>query len=173
MTSLVTAPFVRTMAAYNRWQNDSLYAAAASLSEADRQADRGAFFGSIAGTLTHILWGDRIWLNRFADHDAPARNTFADSIAEESSWPDLAAARHATDDFIEQWARQLSDEDLNSNLTWYSRLTKHDVSKPLSLVVVHFFNHQTHHRGQVHAMLTAAGATPADTDLILLQTGGD
>src|SRR6266566_4409429 len=57
--------YPQLMAAYNRWMNERLYAACATLSDAERKRDRGAFFKSIHGTLDHLMWGDRIWLSRF------------------------------------------------------------------------------------------------------------
>ncbi|MDJ0825716.1 MAG: DinB family protein [Rhodobacter sp.] len=84
------------------------------------------------------------------------------------SWPDYAEARREADRCILDWARRLTDADLQGDLAWFSRAIGADVQRPKWLCIQHFFNHQTHHRGQVHAMLTAAGATPADTDLFLM-----
>ena len=72
------------------------------------------------------------------------------------------------DDTIDAWAARVTDDDLASDLNWHAVVLKRDMSKPLSLLVTHLFNHQTHHRGQVHAMLTSAGAKPDDTDLFLM-----
>ncbi len=68
---MITPEYVRTMAAYNRWQNQNLYGAADELSDAQRKEQRGAFFGSIHGTLSHLLWGDQIWMSRFAGTPRP------------------------------------------------------------------------------------------------------
>jgi len=159
---------VKTFAAYNRWQNESLYRAADGLSEAERQADRGAFFGSIEATLNHVLWGDRMWMSRFAGTPRPVQPNIPASVGECANWTALMAQRAALDREIIGWAASVSAEQLAGDLTWFSGAAGREVSKPLWLLATHFFNHQTHHRGQVHAMLTAAGATPDDTDLFLL-----
>ena len=57
--------YAKTLAAYNRWMNDRIYAACATLSDEERKRDVGAFFKSIHGTLNHIILGDRVWLGRF------------------------------------------------------------------------------------------------------------
>lgn len=164
---MITPGFAHTMARYNRWQNRSLYAAADGLDAAARHADRGAFFGSIHGTLSHLLWGDTIWMSRFDGWQAPAI-AIPDSAGFVPDWPALKAARDSADARILHWAEELDEEALSGDLVWYSGAAGREVSQPLALCVTHFFNHQTHHRGQVHAMLTAAGARPGDTDLFLL-----
>jgi len=159
---------VQTMAAYNCWQNNSLYHAADGLSEADRQADRGAFFGSIEATLNHLLWADRVWMSRFAGLPRPVALNIPASVNECANWETLKQQRAAFDDEIVLWAAGLSSDDLAADLSWHSGAAGRDITKPLWLLVTHFFNHQTHHRGQVHCMLTALGATPEDTDLFLM-----
>lgn len=161
---MITPAYAQTMAAYNRWQNESLYGAAATLSDEERKRDRGAFFGSIHGTLAHILWGDEIWLSRFGDYQPPPGN-LPGSKDYYPDWDELRAARARTDQTIIDWAAGLAAADFEGDLTWRSAALGKDVSKPRGLLIAHIFNHQTHHRGQVHAMLTAAGARPADTDL--------
>ncbi len=162
---MISTDYVQTMAAYNRWQNGSLYAAAAALSDAERKRPRGAFFGSIHGTLNHIVWGDRIWLSRFSDTVPPAISTMAETPNMHPEWDDLVAARNACDEDIEAWALGLDAAWLKGDLTWTSAALKREFTKPLWLLVSHMFNHQTHHRGQTHAMLTAAGARLDDTDI--------
>ena len=61
---MITPAHAQTLAHYNRWQNGSLYTAAGTLSDADRKRDRGAFFGSIHGTLSHLMCADMLWLHR-------------------------------------------------------------------------------------------------------------
>lgn len=164
---MITPEWCRTMARYNAWQNASLYAAADTLSEADRRADRGAFFGSIHGTLAHLLWGDSVWMSRFAGWPAPGAG-IPESAHWVADWTDLRARRRATDQGIRAWTEALTQADLAGDLSWQSAVLKGEVRRPRALLLAHMFNHQTHHRGQVHAMLTAAGARPADTDLFLL-----
>lgn len=163
---MITADFVRLMARYNRWQNESLYGAADTLNDAARRLDRGAFFRSIHETLSHIVWGDEIWFSRFTNHPAPGGG-IAGSTARFQGWAELCEKRRALDSAIDDWAAALSDADLGGDFDWFSGALGREVSRPKALLVAHMFNHQTHHRGQVHAMLTAAGATPKDTDLFM------
>jgi len=160
----------QAMARYNRWQNRSLVAAAATLDAAERAADRGAFFGSIAGTLNHVLWGDTIWMSRF-DGWSPPQAGIADSARAPADWDTYTATREAADARIVGWADGLTQDALDGTLTWISGAAGREVTRPYAMLVQHFFNHQTHHRGQVHAMLTAAGARPGDTDLFLMPDG--
>lgn len=157
------------MAAYNRWQNKSLFGAADGLSDQSRRELREAFFGSIHGTLNHLLWGDQIWMNRFARTPKPTAPSIAASVGEHEDWTDLKQARQAFDDVITDWANGLDQAWLDGEVSWHLSIAGREVSRPAGFLVVHFFNHQTHHRGQVHAMLTAAGAKPKDTDLLLME----
>ncbi|RKF15410.1 damage-inducible protein DinB [Roseovarius spongiae] len=155
------------MARYNMWQNASLMAAADTLDDAARLADRGAFFGGIMGTFSHLLWADRLWMSRVDGWDAP-EGGIAESAALCTDWAAFEDARDAADRRILGWAGRLDIEALSGELTWHSRAAGREVSLPTWQCVAHFFNHQTHHRGQIHAMLTAAGARPGDTDLVFM-----
>jgi uncharacterized damage-inducible protein DinB len=165
---MISVEHVRTMARYNAWQNRSLYGAADTLSETARRQDRGAFFGSIQGTLSHLMWGDQQWMSRFTTVEKP-NGSGKDSPTAYPDWDVLKAERTRFDGVITDWAEKLDQSWLNGNVRWYSGLAKADLEKPAWFLVTHFFNHQTHHRGQVHAMLTAAGAKPDDTDLMLMK----
>jgi uncharacterized damage-inducible protein DinB len=164
---MITAAYVRTMADYNRWQNRNLYGAAGTLTDAVRKAPRGAFFGSIHGTLNHLLFGDQIWMSRFAGTPRPKASGISDSVAMYERWEDLKREREAFDEVILGWAEKLDPAWLEGELTWYSGAAKREVNRPRALLVAHMFNHQTHHRGQVHCLLTQCGAKPGDTDLPL------
>lgn len=168
---MIETAYVRTMARYNAWQNHSLCTAAATLDDAARRQDRGAFFQSIHGTLCHLLWADRMWLSRFAGTPKPAIG-IRESAGLVAAWDDLVVERQAFDATIADWADNLSQPWLSGDLTWFSGATQRQMSKPVGLLVAHMFNHQSHHRGQVHAMLTAAGAKPDDTDLMLIDAVG-
>lgn len=165
--TMITPDYVKTMAHYNAWQNQSLYEAASNLSDEDRKMDRGAFFKSIHGTLCHVLWGDQVWLNRFADTPLPQAGSIGDSAHMIDDWDLLFAARKSFDAVIGDWAGSIRAEALKGDLTWFSGALNKQVSKPKAGLVMHLFNHQTHHRGQVHAMLTQAGEKPDDTDLFV------
>ncbi len=164
---MISPAHVQVMARYNQWQNTSLYTAADTLSDAERRKDRGAFFGSIFGTLNHLLWGDLVWLARLGTAQKPSISG-KESPALVADWDSLKTQRHAMDDEILRWAATMTTEALAADHTWYSGAAGREVTKPTWLLVTHLFNHQTHHRGQVHAMLTQAGAKPDDTDLFLL-----
>lgn len=152
------------MAAYNAEMNRRLYAAAARLSNAERRMDRGAFFGSIHGTLNHLLWADRMWMSRFDGWDKPAV-PLAGSRDLIECFDVLWPARVEADAALLGWAAHVERTWLDGRLTWFSGAVGREVSRPVATLVVHLFNHQTHHRGQVHAMLTAAGQDTGDTDL--------
>ena len=152
------------MAAYNAEMNRRLYAAATTLTEAQRRAEGGAFFGSIHATLCHLLWGDGIWMHRFAGWERPAGG-IAESTRLVEEWDALRAARAALDARMQGWAATLTPADLECDLTWFSGATGREMRRPRWLLVTHMFNHQTHHRGQVHALLTRFGAATEDTDL--------
>lgn len=159
--------YLRSMARYNRWQNENLFAAAATLSEASRHADRGAFFGSIHATLSHIYWADRIWLSRFDLCEPPGvPNRESGRFVE--NFEELATKRAELDTALIEWCDAHEAGPITGALEWYSGAIKADAKAPLNVVFVHIFNHQTHHRGQVHAMLTAAGAKPDDTCLFIM-----
>lgn len=156
------------LAGYNMWCNERLYEAAATLADADYRADRGAFFKSLHGTLNHLLVGDRVWMQRFTGHgDLPAG---LDAILYDD-FAELRAARRAEDVRISRYIEQLSEGDLAGTIRYRTIVRPADVEQELAPALDHFFNHQTHHRGQAHALLTAAignDATPS-FDLIIYQ----
>lgn len=159
--------YVQRMARYNRWQNENLYGTADRLSDAERRSDRGAFFKSIHGTLSHILWADGQWMARFEKQERPP-GSIKESVSLWPDWADMKTKRAAMDEHILNWSRGVNDEFLGGDIAWFSGAIKRDVTKPAWQIMVHFFNHQTHHRGQVHAMLTQAGGKPHDTDLFVM-----
>jgi uncharacterized damage-inducible protein DinB len=158
------ADYFRTLARYNQWANRRLYAACAELPEAEYMKPRAAFFGSIHGTLNHILWADRAWMYRFAG--TPKVTVGIKGSADiYADWSELKRERAAFDRIIADWAGQLDPKWLEGDLTWFSGAMQREMTMPKWILVTHMFNHQTHHRGQVHGMLTAAGMKPGDTDL--------
>ncbi|MEL7115695.1 MAG: DinB family protein [Pseudomonadota bacterium] len=163
---MITPKYCHEMSRYNAWQNHSLYTAAAGLTEAARQEDRGAFWGSIHATLSHLYWGDTVWIARF--DGGPGADVPGSESATAYDWSTLWAGRPKLDARIKAWAGSLTQEDLAGVIHWYSGFAKSNMHLLKAIAVVQLFNHQTHHRGQVHAMLTAAGAKPDDTDLQLM-----
>jgi uncharacterized damage-inducible protein DinB len=152
------------MARYNAWQNDGLRDIMVDLDMPTLTQDRGAFFGSIFATLNHLLWGDTLWISRF-DGGVGPDPSIKDSVDYTSTSAVWAADRMRVDARIDLWAHSLSESDLTGDLHWHSVAMGLDFTKPKALCVMQLFNHQTHHRGQVHAMLTAIGIKPNDTDL--------
>lgn len=166
---MIAPPWLQAMARYNRWQNVSLCEAAATLPAAALTVDRGAFFGSILATFNHVLWADAHWLHRLAGTPAPGVRA-KEALTRHADLADFGAARAAMDAAILAWAESEPGEGLAADLVWRAR-DGGERRAPRWLAATHMFNHQTHHRGQIHAMLTAAGARPDDTDLILMQPG--
>ncbi len=164
---MITPDYCRLMSRYNSWQNTSLVTAASTLDHEARWQDRGAFFGSIAATLNHLLWDDALWLERFAGN-ARAEETVNPTLDAPADWDGFTTLRRQRDGEIAAWAAGLKAVDVTGEVTWYPAGGTERVVKPRQLCIMHLFNHQTHHRGQVHCMLTAAGATPEATDLPML-----
>lgn len=153
----------RMFADYNRWANRLLYKAAATLTDTQYRESKGAFFGSLHATLNHILSADRIWMKRFTGTgDAPSS---LDSILF-TDFAALSAARAAEDDRIIRWIAGLSQADLSGRFTYTAITNPTPVTQRLSPVIAHFFNHQTHHRGQCHMTLTAHGQPSLVLDLV-------
>jgi uncharacterized damage-inducible protein DinB len=164
---MIDRAYVQRMARYNRWQNENLYGVADSLSDDERRKERGAWFGSIHKTLNHILWGDRAWMARLADFPRPAAG-IPESVSIHPGWDVLKSERKAFDQSIIDWSDAVDDTWLAADQTYYSMATQSEWTKPRWVLVTHMFNHQTHHRGQVHSMLTQAGGRPSDTDLPIM-----
>lgn len=157
-----TAEHFRLLGRYNAWANGRLYAAAAGLEDADLRRDGGAFFGSLSGTLNHILVADQMWLRRITGEgplpDRPDAVLHAD-------FDGLRAARRSADERILRLVDGLDDRSLAADpahLTWRGE----ECLTPLWLALTHMFNHQTHHRGQAHTLLTQSYAEAPDLDLI-------
>ena len=164
-TSMITTKLVQTLADYNKWQNTSAYTAADLLTDADRSADCGAFWGSIEGTLNHILWGDRLWMSRLGGGEPPKAKSMRETVKEGGDWVELQRARDELDSEISAWAATVEQSHLDNTITYVSAAIGKEFTQNIGLLTIHMFNHQTHHRGQVHAMLTAVGATVDDTDI--------
>ena len=166
--------YLAVLAAYNADMNRQVYDAAARLPPGAFTAERGAFFGSLAGTLNHLLAGDTIWLGRFASfrpawtalagvRDLPQPGGLAHRFSDDLAA--LRAQREQLDAIITAWAPQVTAGDMAATFEYRSK--KGDTyRKNFGLVVTHFFNHQTHHRGQASTLFTQAGIDIGATDLI-------
>src|SRR5262249_54921514 len=126
-----------------------------------------AFWGSIHGTLCHLLWGDQMWMSRFDGWPKPSIDQKG-SAALIGDFDELRRARVDADERISAWAGRVDAIWLGDDQVWFSGSAGRDLRRPRGVLVAHFFNHQTHHRGQVHAMITAVGGTTGDTDLFLI-----
>lgn len=158
--------YFQMFAGYNAWANHRLHAACALLDEADYKAERGAFFGSIHGALNHLIVTDRMWLARLrgealAPHalDAVIFNDLA-TLREARTHEDAALSGHVAG---------LTDEQLAGVFRWTRMADGAVVTQPLWAALAHVFNHQTHHRGQVHGLLSQAGIDPPSLDLPVFQ----
>ncbi len=167
---------IRQMANYNQWMNAKLYEAAQRLPATDLVADKGAFFGSILGTLNHIAVGDTIWLKRFVMHPAKyAVREMVENLPSTTSLdqhlhadiPSLSQYRKQLDDTIVRWSQTVAETDLDQALH-YTTTKGVAMHKNFFAVIMHFFNHQTHHRGQVSTLLFQAGVDVGVTDLMAL-----
>lgn len=167
---------LKLMATYNQWMNEKVYAACRNLPEEELQRDRGAFFKSIFGTLNHLAVGDTLWLKRFtqfvpalANHPTlplMASPTSLDGLLFEK-FEQLAQYRLQLDAFIFDLAAAVTDEMLDQPFSFVT--TKGvPITKDFLGTLTHFFNHQTHHRGQTTTLLTQQGVDVGVTDLLML-----
>ena len=167
----------RFLARYNAWFNQRLYDSCERLGDEERKRPRGAFFGSIHATLNHLVWGDTVWLGRFAAQGDGLEALPADLLALPpgarhetvlfEDWAALRAHRVRLDAAIEAWVAAIPADLLLATLR-YRNTRGVQREHPLWQALTHFFNHQTHHRGQVTTLLAQAGVEVGVTDLIAL-----
>lgn len=171
----------RFLARYNRWINGKLYEACDGLTDEARKQDRGAFFGSIHRTLNHLVVADQVWLKRFArcgvDNGTPFPFLGADvldlpepyalDMVLFEDWAGLKAKRVQLDAAIERWTADMT-EAYPQFIMRYGNSKGVQREHAAWMAITHFFNHQTHHRGQATTLLTQAGGTVGVTDLIAL-----
>jgi uncharacterized damage-inducible protein DinB len=166
--------FVLLMARYNQWMNDRLYTACTRLTHQELTHERGAFFGSIMGTLNHIAVGDTIWLYRFSTLPGGFQalrtlNEFAQPTSlRETLFTTLTewhGYRAKLDAMILLWAQEITSTQLAAPLTT-TNMAGVSTTRKLGLLVLHFFNHQTHHRGQIGTLLFQMGVDVGETDLL-------
>jgi uncharacterized damage-inducible protein DinB len=151
----------RMLARYNRIANERLYEQCANLDAVEYQRERRGSFGSIHALLNHILLGDRIWMSRFAGGGKttpPLNSILYNTFAE------LQAARSAQDAEIEAFFEK-TDPAFLLNPLLYTNSRGKDCVDAAPMAVLHFFNHQTHHRGQVHVMISQTDVKPPSLDL--------
>ncbi len=151
---------------YNAWANLCVFEACAALSEADYKADRGGFFGSIHGALSHLLVADRFWLARLKAEPMPDYRLDSQPF---ESFSELSIAKTADDAALRAYVQELSNERIAAEFRWTRKADGVEVVGPLWSTLAHIFNHQTHHRGQVHDLLGQAGVSPPSLDLPVFQ----
>ena len=164
MSEAMMKPIVAMLATYNRRANRRLYDAAARIADRDYRADRGAFFGSLHGTLNHLLVGDLIWMQRFIGEGEVPRALDAilhDDLA------GLREAREALDQRIIRYADSLTEAALGGSIRYRSIRSPAELEQELAPLLIHFFNHQTHHRGQAHTLLTEIMGEAPSLDLLI------
>jgi len=154
--------YAAAMTAYNAWMNEKIYTAAAELSDEERKRDLGAAFGSLHGTLNHLLLTDQTWLQRFRGQPVTMRALDQELYAD---FEELWEARRRMDREITAWAAALTEEFGETPFRFFSVSVNREFVLPGWSVVVHLFNHQTHHRGQAQTLLLQLGKDPGPTDL--------
>ena len=159
---MITVEYCRMMAEYNGWMNKKMYRCCQTMEDADRKKDRAAFFGSIHGTLNHILFGDLAFMSRFTGTPNEPPELGVDLY---SDFGDLQAARQELDNRIEDWTRGLAPDWLAKTLTYTSKVDNRTRTVPRWVLVTHMFNHETHHRGQITTLLSQMGLDIGSTDI--------
>jgi uncharacterized damage-inducible protein DinB len=159
---MITRAYCTLMAKYGRWQNEQLLEACAGLDDSVRKQADNSFFGSIHGTLNHLIFGDIGWMTRFETGESAPFGPREEFYAEFSA---LRDARRALDNRILVWSENLDDGWLDAPFRWTSRISGQSYERPAWQLVVHMFNHQTHHRGQLTDQLARLGVDYGITDL--------
>ena len=153
--------YFRLLAEYNRVANQRIYEACAGLEPAAYRKRRPGSFGSIHALLNHILLGDRIWLSRFEGKAMPSTNL--DRILYED-FGELRAAREAEDRRIADFIEHMPASFLEGTFRYRNNQGR-DMEDEARVLLAHLFNHQTHHRGQVHDQLSQIDVPPPSLDL--------
>ncbi|WP_349360868.1 DinB family protein [Stappia sp.] len=156
----------RMLAQYNEWANARLIADARKLTDEEYHRDLGAFFRSVHGTLDHLLVADLVWMQRFTGEGDPL-DSLDEALTEDLG--ELAKRREKLDARLRSFVETSSEADFLRNILYRTIRRPLVTEQPLGAALMHVFNHQTHHRGQVHAFLTMLGQTPQALDLIYFQ----
>ena len=158
------ASYFRYLAAYNHWANETLFAACAQLTDDERQQPRPVYFGSIHRTLNHILVGDILWRRRF--EGTPVTIPLDEVLY--ADFETLRAARSEDEQALIAMTDGLNDAQISETLV-YKTSTGNPSEAPVHIALGHLFNHQTHHRGQVHTCLSQARVAPPSLDIMYFQ----
>ena len=167
---------LQLMSQYNQWMNQKVYRVAEDLGDEIIKQDRGAFFGSLLGTLNHIYVADVIWLRRFARHPKQYQSlqqlpTLTDYKSLNQTVADdlktLEALRQELDTIVIDWCQEIAPEDLEDNLE-YTDTKGNPYSKNFGQLIHNLFNHQTHHRGQASTLISQQGMDLGVTDWLAI-----
>ncbi len=151
------------MARFNQWVNRQIYDQVATLDDDAYRSDCGLFFGSIHRTLNHLLVGDRLWSGRIAGTDRGVRSL--DQLLHDD-FPSLRAAREQEDRALIDLLDGLTDERLEAQTRFWTVKRDKQIEARTRDLLSGLFNHQTHHRGQITAILMQNGLKPPDIDLV-------
>jgi uncharacterized damage-inducible protein DinB len=162
---MITPEFARRMSRYSCWQNGQIYDLADKISEEARREDLGMCFGSIHNTLSHMLWDDHMLMSCMIGAELPPVTTVRTSVNLHEDWETLKQAHEASDIRIRDWTDTLTADWLTGDAIWQSGAAEQTARKPRGMLIMQLFNHQTHHRGQLHVMLSQQGVKMFHTDL--------
>ncbi|MGK7918387.1 MAG: DinB family protein [Trichodesmium sp.] len=160
-----TVNYCQRLSQYNYWMNEKIYQVCESIPDTVRRENKGAFFDSIHGTLNHILLADKLWLSRFQNYIFEFESLRQELIAE---FYLLWQERQKTDQEIQDYIQSLTEEKLSESLTFISRSQKRECKFPLWHALLHFFYHQTHHRGQLTTLISQSNKDFGVTALLFL-----
>lgn len=157
--------YARLMARYNRWMNEKLYEICAGFSDEERKRDLKSPFKSVHGTMNHLFMTDRVWLGRFTSTPFAAKSLDQELY---SDFDELRRERQKTDSEIEAWAATLTESSFDGTLHFTPMSRPQEMIIPMGITIVHFFNHQTHHRGQLTTLIEQLGGDCGVTDLPMM-----
>ncbi len=153
----------RELARYNRWQNGVLLELCDDADEAFRVKDRGMFFSSVLGTLNHILHVDNVLLAYIRSGVPP--ESFDPKTCPFDNYDALRAARLVLDDEIQQLMDDAPEPWFDETFEFFSPDLGHERRRPRALFITQMFNHQTHHRAQITAVMHQLGMDYGSTDM--------
>jgi uncharacterized damage-inducible protein DinB len=159
---VISAEYCQLLARYGRWMNERMTAALATMPDEQRKLDRGAFFGSIHRTLSHLVWADSIWLARFTGTSYTEKAFGADLFGDFAA---LVRERESIDTRILRWAGTVDAAWLASTLEYRASSDGRLRRLPAWAAAVHLFQHAAHHRGQLTTLMKQSGLDPGATDL--------
>ena len=158
---MTTITNFQLLANFNTWANTKIFSSCKELDDTEYKKDRGAFFSSIHGTLNHLLVVDRAYISRIEGKDHNLKSL--DQILYENLFQ-LEKARIKEDKHLVDLVNNLSEESINKEITYKSFETGKN-TYTINTILITLLNHQTHHRGQIHNMLSQAGIKPPQIDI--------